>query len=85
MATSTSESDTGELQAESALQPQALERVFQHDSLELPDPDPEMTPEQVREHFATQFPELSNAQVTSEGISNGQQVFSFERSIGTKG
>lgn len=71
--------------ADGDLQAETVTRVFEHDQLELPDPDPDMTPEQVREHYATQYPALSNARVQAEGISDGTQVFSFERSIGTKG
>ena len=70
---------------EGGLTAEPVERVFEHDQLELPDPDPNLTPDQVREHYATQYPALANARVQPEGISDGRQVFTFEKSIGTKG
>jgi len=36
-------------------------RIFKYGSLELQDPDPSMTPEQVREFYSSVYPELTQS------------------------
>jgi PRTRC genetic system protein C len=60
-------------------------RVFSYNGRVLPDPDPELSPERVKTHYATIYPDLTNATVSGGGFEGGQQVYAFQRSIGTKG
>ena len=59
-------------------------RVFIVDEREHPDPDPNLTIEQVRDMLADFYPELANAThtVTARGE---DQVVDFRRTVGTKG
>ena len=60
-------------------------RIFVYDSRELPDPDPNMTVDQVRQHYVPFFAELSNA-TTKKEVKRGEDVVhEFEKRVGTKG
>ena len=61
-----------------------MPRVFIVDGRELPDPDEQLSVEDVRRTFAEFLPELANADVREER--RGEQVrYTFGRRIGTKG
>jgi PRTRC genetic system protein C len=62
----------------------ASKRVFIYDGREFPDPGPQFTPDEVREQLAQFFPDLINADVTSE-TKDGVQRVAFKKRIGTKG
>lgn len=60
-------------------------RKFKYGSLELADPNPNFTAEQVKEYWAGVYPELTQAAIegpeqTEEGV-----IFEFEKAVGTKG
>ncbi len=59
-------------------------RVFIYDGREFPDPDPNMTPEQVRQNLSSLLPELANAN-TTQSKRGEDDVYKFERRVGTKG
>jgi len=61
-----------------------MARVFVYDGREWPDPDPNMPVEQVRQTMAAMMPELANAE-TSTGKRGNDDVFTFEKRVGTKG
>ena len=63
----------------------SVSRVFQHGSLELADPNPKLKPEDVRKILGTQFPELLNAGIEGPTIRGNKQVFTFHKTLGTKG
>lgn len=61
-----------------------MARLFIYDSREFPDPDPSMTPEQVKDMMVTFFPELANAEVREH--KKGEDIaYEFIRRVGTKG
>ncbi|MBV8834233.1 MAG: PRTRC system protein C [Acidobacteriaceae bacterium] len=43
------------------IQTRALPRTFSYMGLQLADPDPALTPEQVRDAYAAQYPEITTA------------------------
>ena len=61
-----------------------MARIFVYDDREFPDPDPEMTVEQVKATLADFYGEIANASVkeTSRGEDT---IFEFQRRVGTKG
>lgn len=66
-------------------------RVFVYDGREFPDPDPNMTTEEVRQFMANMLPELSNADTThtarktkTEPVVN-EEIYEFRKRVGTKG
>lgn len=64
---------------------QPVERVFEHNGLSLPDPDPNLSPDEVRQFYGTHYPDLTTSRVSGPEIRDGKEVYAFERSVGTKG
>ncbi len=67
-------------------------RIFVYDGREFSDPDPKMTTDEVRQYYATFFPELANAEVLAAVARpskttppSTEQVTEFKRRTGTKG
>lgn len=61
-----------------------MSRVFVYDGREYPDPDPELSPEEVRTTLANLLPELANAE-TKHTKRGDDDVYEFKRRVGTKG
>jgi len=59
-------------------------RVFVYDGREFPDPDPNMSPEEVRQSMVNFFPELANAEILTSKRDE-DDVFEFRKRVGTKG
>lgn len=59
-------------------------RIFIYDNREFPDPDPALKVDDVRQYFASFFPELSNAE-TKQVKRGDDDVISFNKRVGTKG
>lgn len=67
-------------------QPAAPARKFIFNGAELPEIDPTMKPEQIRDVWAGTYPELQNAKVKGpEKDASGAQVYTFTRSVGHLG
>lgn len=62
-----------------------VERVFSYNGIKLADPHVDMSPDAVREHYAAQYPELTNAAVADPVLKDGKHLYAFIRSVGTKG
>lgn len=61
-----------------------MPRIFIVDERQIPDPDPKLSIEQVRDSLAEFFPELQNA--THTLVQRGEdQVVDFTKRVGTKG
>ena len=75
------------LQGESYIMIEAkvLSRSFTYNGVKLPDPDPRMTPDEVKTIYSHQYPELATAAITGPEASGEQLQYSFVRAIGTKG
>jgi PRTRC genetic system protein C len=67
------------------VQVQALERVFRYNGVDLPDPGQNFSPDQVKDLFTTNFPEMTTAVIEGPTESNGKLMFEFRRAVGTKG
>lgn len=67
-----------------------VRRVFMYNGARLGDPDPNMTPMQVKEHYTRQFPEMLNATVkmyeggTKETDTTRQETWNFEEGVKAK-
>ena len=61
-----------------------MARIFVYDDREFPDPDPEMTVEQVKATLADFYGEIANASV-KETTRDGDTIIEFQRRVGTKG
>ena len=62
-----------------------MTRHFEYGEIELPDPNPELTPAQVRELYSATYPELNNASIDGPNIKGARQVYTMEVSYGEKG
>jgi len=61
-----------------------MARTFIYDGREFPDPDPNLSPDEVRRMFADFFPELANAEVR-EHQKGEDTIYELVRRVGTKG
>lgn len=68
-----------------AIEATILKRKFRFQGIELDDPGPHMTPDDVRDMYAAAYAELTTAEVTCLGIENDHQIFEFKKKVGDKG
>ncbi len=61
-----------------------MARIFVYDGREFPDPDPRMSPDQVRQNLSSLLPELATA-TTTQSKRGEDDVYKFEKRVGTKG
>lgn len=64
-----------------------LKRVFlmEDDEIELTDPDPTMTPEEVLSHYSGHYAELTTATCSAPKIEGDKIIFKIKDGVGTKG
>lgn len=62
-----------------------LSRVFVFNGAKLPDPNPSLTVEQVRDVYVNTYPELATAAVEGPSPVNGTMQYTFTRAVGAKG
>ncbi len=63
-----------------------LTRVFHFNGTKLPDPNPQLNAEQVRDVLSASHPELTNAAMDGPDVKpNGEHHYTFVKSVGTKG
>ena len=67
------------------IEAKVLSRSFTYNGVNLPDPDPRMSPDEVKAVYSHQYPELATAAITGPDASGEHLVYSFVRAIGTKG
>ena len=61
-----------------------MARVFVYDGREFPDPDPNLSPDEVRQMMTDFFPELANAEV-KETTRGEDTLYELVRKVGVKG
>jgi PRTRC genetic system protein C len=67
------------------LQASALPREFFYNSSRIPDPDPKMDIEKVRDLLAPSYPEIATATMTGPEDTGTALRYTFSRAIGSKG
>lgn len=60
-------------------------RKFVYDGKSYDDPNPDFSIDQVREHMANFFPELTTAEVLPARTEGDDQIIEFKRKVGVKG
>lgn len=68
-----------------SLEATTLPRQFKFGAMILNDPDPSMTPTQVRDLLSGGFPEITSAEIGEPTVKNGALVYPLTRPVGTKG
>lgn len=61
-----------------------MARIFVYDSREFPDPDPNLSTDEVRQSMSNFFPELSNAE-TKQSKRGEDDIIEFKKRVGVKG
>ncbi len=62
-----------------------LEREFVYNGVKLPETNPAMTPEQVRDTYVRLYPEIVTAAIEGPETTDGKLIYKFVRAIGAKG
>ena len=60
-------------------------RSFKFNKRVLPDPNPKLSPAQVKDLYAAHYPELASAATEGPELKADKQVYTFVRQVGTKG
>lgn len=68
-----------------ALNTTRFPRVFKHKGIELPDPNPALSPEEVMGYYSNQYPELTTSNVFGPKIVSDKAEYEFKTTVGTKG
>ena len=56
-----------------------------NDAIVLDDPNGTFSNEEVKKFYSSQYPEITNASIAGPEIVNDEFVYTFNKSIGTKG
>ena len=67
------------------IEARVLCRSFIYNGVKLPDPDPRMTPEEVKTLYSLEYPELATAAIAGPEAFGECLQYRFVRAIGTKG
>jgi len=62
-----------------------MARLFVYDQREFPDPDPNLSVEDIKQMMSDFFPELANAEVKEQQKEDGDTIYEFVRKVGVKG
>lgn len=62
-----------------------LTRKFSFNGADLPDPGEAFTPDEVKDLYSNQYPDLSTAIVNDPTIKDDVATYAFTRNVGTKG
>ena len=68
-----------------AIKVETMRREFNFNGVKLPDPNPSLTVEQVREVYAGTYPEITTAAVEGPEPVGAALRYTFSRAIGSKG
>lgn len=64
---------------------QQAKRTFTYNGVDLPDPGPDFTPEDIKDIFSNQYPELTTALLQGPELKDDGVSYTFVRNVGTKG
>ena len=67
------------------MQTGVITREFSFNGVKLPDPDPKLSPEQVRSVLATMYPDIATASIAGPEAVGDKLRYNFVRAIGAKG
>jgi len=62
-------------------------RLFKEDgkTINLPDPNPQFTPQEVTQFYTGQYPELTTSTIDGPKAEEDAHVYEFKTTMGTKG
>jgi PRTRC genetic system protein C len=62
-----------------------LSRYFEFNGVRLPDIDPKLSPEEIRNLYSHQYPDIATATITGPEAVGDKLRYQFTRAIGSKG
>lgn len=62
-----------------------MPRKFWFNNVPLPDPGVEFSPEEVKDVYSAQYPDITTAIIEGPEIHDDHLTFKFVRNVGTKG
>lgn len=62
-----------------------LSRYFEFNGVRLPDINPKLSPEEIRNLYTHQFPDIATATITGPEAVGDKLRYQFTRAIGSKG
>lgn len=68
-----------------ALNITTLPRVFKHATIELTDPDRNLSPDEVMSFYSNTYPELTTSSVHGPKMDGNKVIYEFRTTVGTKG
>ena len=68
-----------------AIKVESITRKFSYNGVDLPDPNPSLGIDAVREVFAQSHPEIANAAIDGPVTKGSVHTYTFVRSVGEKG
>ena len=68
-----------------ALEIKGITRKFIFEKNTLEDPNPALSPDEVRKYYVAQYPALTTANIDGPEVSDGVVKYTFGKIIGTKG
>lgn len=68
-----------------ALNITTLPRVFKHGTIELTDPDRNLSPDEVMSFYSNTYPELTTSNVHGPKIEGDKVIYEFRTIVGVKG
>ena len=67
------------------IQAKTMTRKFTFNGVNLPDPGPNFSVDEVKDIYSNQYPDLATAIVSEPSISGDVATYTFTRNVGTKG
>jgi PRTRC genetic system protein C len=67
------------------MESRVLTRFFEVNGQKLPDPNPQLTVEEVRTFYSHEFPDIATASITGPEVIGDKLLYRFSRAIGSKG
>ncbi|HRV29175.1 MAG TPA: PRTRC system protein C [Spirochaetia bacterium] len=74
-----------------AIKTEIIPRIFEieddrGEKVTLSDPDPMMTPKQVRDHYSLLYPHITSAKISNPKINEeGKSVYQIDHQVGERG
>jgi PRTRC genetic system protein C len=68
-----------------AIQAQQLTRKFTFNGVDLADPGAAFSPDEVKDLYSNQYPDLITAIISPPSIKDDVATYTFARNVGTKG
>lgn len=64
---------------------QQLTREFTFNGIKLADPGAALSVDQVKDFYASVYPDITNAEIEGPEVQGDKHVYTFRRAVGTKG